>query len=241
MNVFTFLSYVNKVSLIAFFVTTLIVGYQIYILRKEKGKEQAPTIPDFKEGGTLGMVSNFTSLPSSLTKKELKAVNYSKMIFPIITAFTVIIIVFVVSLIGKNGSPDQALVTPSPIVTRTPIEKSASPTPKQVISPPGSFFPTKEASPSPIVEASVEASPSAKPTVEPTGSFQALLTASTSPTVVPTEIILAQAPSLTPTTNPSNITPTTGAIKVLPETGSLEKGLLIIGVALSTIFFSFWF
>ena len=230
MNVFTFLSYVNKVSLIAFFVTTLIVGYQIYILRKEKGKEQAPTIPDFKEGGTLGMVSNFTSLPSSLTKKELKAVNYSKMIFPIITAFTVIIIVFVVSLIGKNGSPDQALVTPSPIVTRTPIEKSASPTPKQVISPPGSFFPTKEAFPSPIIEASEEAS---------LATLSATLTVT--PTVVPTEIILAQAPSLITTTNPSNITPTTGAIKVLPETGSLEKGLLIIGVALSTIFFSFWF
>lgn len=219
MNVFTFLSYVNKVSLVAFFITTLIVGYQIYILKKEKSKEQTPTIPDFKEGGTFGMVSNFTSLPSSLTKKELKAVNYSKMIFPIITAFTVIIIVFVVSLIGKNGAPDQALVTPTPFVTRVPtIARSASPTPK----------PIAKISPSPIVEA------------EPTSSFQALLTASTSPTVVPTEIILAQASSPTPTTNPSNVTPT-GAIKILPETGSFEKGLVIIGVALSTIFFSFFF
>lgn len=226
MNVFTFLSYVNKVSLIAFFVTTLIVGYQIYILKKEKSKEQAPTIPDFKEGGTFGTVANFTSLPSSLTKKELKAVNYSKMIFPIISIFTVIIIVFVVSLIGKSGSSDQALVTPAP------IKRSASPTPKPILT---------EALPSPIVEASEEASPSATPTVEPTGSLQALLMASTSPTVVPTEIILAQAPSLTPTKDPSNITPTTGAIKVLPETGSFEKGLLIIGVAISTIFFSFWF
>ncbi len=240
MNVFTFLSYVNKVSLIAFFITTLVVGYQIYILRKEKSKEQAPTIPDFKEDGTLGTVSNFTSLPSYLMKKELKAVNYSKMIFPIITAFTVIIIVFVVSLIGKNGAPDQALVTPSPIVTRVPtIAKSASPTPK----------PIAKISPSPIVEASEEASLLATlsatltitPTAEPTSSFQALLTASASPTVVPTEIILAQASSPTPTTNPSNVTPTTGAIKVLPETGSLEKGLLIIGVAISTIFFSFFF
>lgn len=214
MNVFTFLSYVNKVSLIAFFITTLVVGYQVYILKKEKSKEQAPTIPDFKEGGTFGTVANFTSLPSSLTKKELKAVNYSKMIFPIISIFTVIIIVFVVSLIGKNGSPDQALVTPSPVVTRAPIKRSASPTAKPILT---------EASPPPIVEAPTEASSSA------------------TPTVVPTEIILAQAPSPTPTNNPSNITPTTGAVKVLPETGSWKKGFLIIGIAISTIFFSFWF
>lgn len=218
MNVFTFLSYVNKVSLIAFFVTTLVVGYQIYIIRKEKNKDQVPTIPDFKEGGTSGTVANFTSLPGYLTKKELKAVNYSKMIFPIITAFTVIIIVFVVSLIGSRGTSDQALVTPTPIVTRVPtITRPASPTPK----------PISKISPSPAIE--------------PTGSFQALLTASVSPTVVPTEIILAQAPSATPATNPSNITSTSGAIKVLPETGSLEKGLVIIGVAISTIFFSFFF
>lgn len=238
MNVFTFLSYVNKVSLIAFFITTLVVGYQIYILRKEKNKEQAPTIPDFKEGSSLGAVANFTSLPSSLTKKELKAINYSKMIFPIITAFTIIIIVFVVTLIGSRGTSDQASITPSPIVTRAPIKRS-SPTPKLIISPTGSFF-TKEASPSPILEASAEASPSASPTVKPTGSFQGLLTASASPTVAPTEIILAQAPSATPTKNPS-ISPTVGAIKTLPETGSLEKGLVIVGVALSTIFFSFFF
>lgn len=228
MNVFTFLSYVNKVSLVAFFITTLIVGYQIYILKKEKSKEQTPTIPDFKEGGTFGMVSNFTSLPSSLTQKELKAVNYSKMIFPTISIFTVIIIVFVVSLIGKNGSQDQALVTPTPFVTRVPtIARSASPTPK----------PIAKISP----EATLSATLTVTPTAEPTSSFQALLTASTSPTVVPTEIVLAQASSPTPTTNPSDITPTTGAIKVLPETGSLEKGLLIIGVAISTIFFSFFF
>ena len=233
MNVFTFLSYVNKVSLIAFFITTLVVGYQIYILRKEKSKEQAPTIPDFKEGGTFGTVSNFTSLPSSLTQKELKAVNYSKIIFPTISIFTVIIVVFVVSLIGKKGSPDQALVTPSRVVTRAPIKKSASPTPRAVLSPPVFLSPTKVASPS--------ASISVTPIVEPTSSFQALLTVSTSPTVVPTEIILAQASSPTPTTNPSNVTPTDGEIKVLPETGSLEKGLVIIGVAISTIFFSFFF
>ena len=51
MDIFSLLSYINKVSLLAFFVTTLVVGYQIYVLKKEKTKEQTPSIPDFKDMG----------------------------------------------------------------------------------------------------------------------------------------------------------------------------------------------
>ena len=39
MDVFTILSYLNKVSLIAFIITTVVVAYQIYIFKKEKTKE----------------------------------------------------------------------------------------------------------------------------------------------------------------------------------------------------------
>ena len=81
MDVFNLLSYINKVSLFAFFITTLVVSYQIYILKKEKSREKAPKIPDFKEKNNFNVATNFTSLPSFLTKKELKAVNYSKSVF----------------------------------------------------------------------------------------------------------------------------------------------------------------
>lgn len=219
MDVFNLLSYINKISLFAFFITTVVVAYQIYILKKEKTKEQTPSIPNFKENNNFNAAANFTSLPSSLTKKKLEAVNYSKLVFLIISLLTIIIVVFVVSLINKNNpSQNQVLINPPTVISQTPTPKPISPTPKIILS----LSPTVEALPSPMLEADTEA----------LGS----------PTIVPTEIILAQAPSLTPTLNPTNSQKITDeAVKVLPETGSWEKGLLIIGVAISTIFFSFWF
>ncbi|VVA43895.1 Alginate lyase 2 [Candidatus Roizmanbacteria bacterium] len=224
MDVFTLLSYINKVSLIAFFITTAVVGYQIYILKKEKSKEKAPSIPDFQENNNLNMVANFTNLPNSLTKKELKAVNYSKTVLISISVLTVIVIVFVISLIGRNSSSnDQALVSPTPVISRTPtapaIRRTVFPTPVDNLTPTMVatlsallITPTVEASPSPMLKEAVEATP--------------------------TEIILAKATTLTPTVS---ISVTQKPLTVLPETGSVEKGLLIIGVAISTIFFSFWF
>lgn len=201
MDVFLLLSYINKVSLFAFFLTTLVVAYQIYHLRKEKSKEQTPTIPDFKEENNLETVVNFTSLPSYLTKKELKSINYSKLVFLMISLLTIIVVISVVSLIKKNKPvSDQALLNYQPKATITPAEKNSTPTP--------------EASPTKVPQTGV------------------------SPTAEPTEIILAENPSPT-----SEVEPTETVVnkpEMLPETGSWEKGLLIIGVAISTIFFSFW-
>jgi len=53
-----------------------------------------------------------------------------------------------------------------------------------------------------------------------------------------TEIILAKETTLTHALSPTEVV---NKPQVLPETGSWEKGLLIIGVAISTIFFSFLF
>ena len=220
MDVFNLLSYINKISLFAFFITTVVVVYQIYILKKEKTKEQTPSIPDFKENHNLGVVANFTSLPDSLTKKELKSVNYSKLVFLIISLLTIIIVIFVVSLINKNNSSrNQALVTPQ--------VKIPSPSPRVILSPSPA---TTTISPTLALIPKVSPTMALSPTVV------------LSPTIVPTEIILAQAPSSTPILDPTTgQTITNSAPTVLPETGSWEKGLFIIGVAISTIFFSFWF
>ena len=206
MDVFSLLSYINKVSLIAFFVTTIFVGYQIYILKKEKSKDKTPTIPDFREKNNLNTVTNFTNLPSNLFKKEPIAVNYSKSIFIIISLLTLIIVVFVVSLIKKNNTqPKEAsnIIVPTNKPRQDP-----------------NLIPTKIVEPT-VVEPTV---------VEPT--------AITPTTIEPTEIVIARGPSLTPETNPTEIA---NKPQVLPETGSWEKGLMIVGVAISTIFFSFWF
>lgn len=205
MDIFSLLSYINKVSLLAFFVTTLVVGYQIYVLKKEKIKEKNPVIPDFQEKNNFNTVANFTNLPSSLTKKETKVVNYLSPVFLIISLLTVIVIVFVVTLIKKNGDThNQVLVNP-PLITTTVIPTIIPTVIPNVIS---TVIPTVE------------------PVISPTKSIE------------PTEIILAKAPTLTQVISPTN---TIDKPQVLPETGSWEKGFLMIGVAISTVFFSFWF
>ena len=218
MDIFSLLSYINKVSLLAFFVTTLVVGYQVYILKKEKTKEQAPSIPDFKEMGKSNEVVNYTRLPGFLTKKNKGSVNYSKLVFLIISLLTIMVVIFVLILIKQNSSVrNEASVSPTIVViTRTPT-----------------FKPTITLSPSPTV--ALSPSPTT-PTPSPTN-------APMSPS--PTEIILAKTFSLTPTINPTNTSPTqkitNSKPQILPETGSIEKGLLLIGVAISAIFFSFFF
>ena len=217
MDVFTILSYLNKVSLIAFIITTVVVAYQIYIFKKEKTKEQIPSIPDFKENNNFGTVSNYTSLPNSLTKKQIKSVNYSKSIFLTISLLTVIVVIFVVSLIKKNSAvPDQALKNSSVKTTATPS-----------IVKPTIVIPTTNVVPTKVVPSEVV------PTEEPTPTEIAI-----EPTAEPTEIILAQGPSLTPAQ--SQTEESASQPQVLPETGSVGKVLLIIGVAVSTIFFSFF-
>ncbi len=217
MDIFNLLSYINKVSLLAFFVTILVVAYQIYVLKKEKTKEKAPSIPDFKDIGKSNEVVNYTRLPGFLTKKNKGSVNYSKLVFLIISLLTIMVVIFVLILIKQNSSlRKEALVSPTIVVTRTPTFK-----PRVTLLP----SPTVVLSPSPTT-----------PTPSPTN-------APMSPS--PTEIILAKTFSLTPTINPTNTLPSQGITnskpQTLPETGSIEKGLLIIGVAISTIFFSFFF
>lgn len=216
MDVFSILSYINKVSLFAFFITTFVVTYQIYVIKKEKTKEKTPSIPDFKERKNFNIAINYTSLPNSVMKKEVKSVNYSKLIFVIISLLTIIVIMVVASLIKKNSNSQITITQTSNNSAPTPVLK-ASPT---II--PMNIIPSSPIIPTAII--TIIPSPTDTPKT---------------PTIEPTEIILAKIPTITSSTDP--ITITTSTPQVLPETGSWEKGLLIIGVAISTIFFSFWF
>jgi hypothetical protein len=229
MDVFTILSYLNKVSLIAFFITTAVVAYQIYIFKKEKTKEKAPLIPDFKEKNDFNVIANYTSLPSSLTKKQLKAVNYSKSVFLTISLLTIVVVIFVVSLIKRNSSTsNQALKNSSTKTTTTPA--SVRPTIKSTPTTQKNLTPT----PTDIVPTEIIPTEVIPTEILPTNTAP---TVGLIPTAEPTEIILAQSLSLTPAEYPTEVT--NSQPQVLPETGSWGKGLLIIGVAISTIFFSF--
>lgn len=237
MDIFSLLSYINKVSLLAFFVTTLVVGYQVYVLKKEKTKEQAPSIPDFKDKIKSNEVINYTRLHGSLIKKDNKPANYSKLVFLIISLLTIMVVIFVLILIKQNSSVrNEASVSPTIVVFPTPTLKPTIALPPSPKVP--TVGPTAALLPSPTV--SLSPSPAAVLLTSPTTGQVNL-----SPTVSPTEIVLAQAPSLTPPISSTNTSPTQGIAnskpQTLPKTGSIEKGLLIIGVAILAIFFSFWF
>ena len=237
MDIFSLLSYINKVSLLAFFVTTLVVGYQIYVLKKEKTKEQAPSIPDFKDKVRSNEAVNYTRLPGSLIKKDNKQANYSKLVFLIISLLTIMVVIFVLILIKQNSSVrNEASVSPTIIVSPTTTLKptctgQACLTPTQA----PTVGPTVLLSPSPTVSLLPSPTVSSSPT----------LIVSLSPS--PTEIILAKTSTctgqacLTPTKDSPTQGITNSKPQTLPKTGSIEKGLLIIGVAISAIFFSFWF
>lgn len=232
MDVFNLLSYINKISLFAFFITTMVVVYQIYTLRKEKSKEKAPSIPDFKERSYQSGVANYTNLPDSMLVKEIKKANYSKLIFSIIALLTLVIIIVVVTLINRNKIPgDQALNKPTPTITKSPslVKPSSNPTP--TVSSSSNLTPTGTLTEgTPIAEPTLTSIPSLTPTNEPI-----IIPA----TVEPTEIIIAEAPTSTPATSTNDNT-TPSVPQTLPETGSVKKVLLIFGVAISTIFFSFF-
>src|SRR3989338_6159897 len=124
MDIFSLLSYINKISLLAFFVTTLVVGYQIYVLKKEKTKEQVPSIPDFKDKGKSKEVVNYTRLPGFLIKKNNGSVNYSKWVFLTISLLTIMVVLFVLILIKQNGSlHKEASISPTIVVLPTPTIK----------------------------------------------------------------------------------------------------------------------
>lgn len=228
MDIFSLLSYINKVSLLAFFVTTLVVGYQIYVLKKEKTKEQTPSIPNFKDKVKANEVVNYTSLPGSLIKKDNKQVNYSKLVFLIISLLTIMVVIFVFILIKQNSSVRNE--APTIVVLPTPTLKPT------IILPP---------TVTPTIEPTVALSPSPNDFLSPSPVVSSSPTLIISLSPSPTEIVLAKTPSLTPTESLNNTSPTQGIAnskpQTLPETGTIGKGLLIIGVAISAIFFSFWF
>lgn len=236
MDVIALLSNINKVSLLAFFVTTLVVAYQIYMLKKEKTNIKTPSIPDFKNKIKSNEALSYTQLPSHLVNKDKKTANYSKLIFLIISLLTIIVVFFVLFLIKRNSSTQKkASISPTIIVSSKPTSE-----PKTILSPSPiailPLSPTVTLLPSPTVTPR----PSSTVTLSPSPSYdeKELL----SPTALPTEIILAQAPSLVPTINTADDQEIVDSKpEVLPETGNVGKVLLIVGVAVSTIIISFFF
>ncbi|MFH0979592.1 MAG: hypothetical protein V1803_01455 [Candidatus Roizmanbacteria bacterium] len=227
MNIFSILSYLNKISLLAFIITAGFLFYQVYLLRKESSRKQGkPTIPDFNENTKIDVL-NYTKLPADLTSSPVPIKKENKTLLIGVSALTVLtaVLFFIISMrSSQKPSPDNIAVN----ITLTP-SATVKPTSKPTSSP----APTNKTSLSPTVKPTMTVTSSPTPTTLP------------EITPSPTEVILAvisptKETSLSPTTTESTtISPTT--IISLPTTGIVDRGLVIFAVASLLILFSFVF
>lgn len=227
MNVFSILSYLNKISLLAFFITAGFLFYQVYLLRKESSSKQTkPNIPDFNENMKIDVL-NYTKLPASLTNAPVPIKKENKTLLIGVSGLAVLTLVlfFIISMRSfSKPSPDNIAVN----ITIVP-----SPTVKPTSKPTGFLTPTNKISLSPTVKLKTTSTPSPTPTTLP------------EVTPSPTEVILAvisptvDIDSSTTTTESTATSPTT--ITSLPTTGIVDRGLVIFAVASLLILFSFVF
>jgi len=108
MDLFSILSYLNKLSLLAFIVTLFALGYQLYLLKKEnKVKKADPHIPKFREEMTTE-IPNYTELNPALFVSNKNKQNkglYLAIFFSFILIFAVFLLIIKKS--AQKPSPNS--------------------------------------------------------------------------------------------------------------------------------------
>ncbi len=116
MDILSILGYVNKFSLVAFVITVLILGFQIYQFKTDSKKNtKAPEVPDFNDKASVPTL-NYTRLNLvAEPKKTFTKSSFDQSLVVLIALTILVVIVLVLSLIiRKNTSISQ--VPPSPQV-----------------------------------------------------------------------------------------------------------------------------
>ncbi len=233
MDVFSALSYLNKISLFAFIITAGFLIYQFYLLKKEASKEpkKQPPIPDFNENAKVDLL-NYTKLPSSMANEPAPILKKETKTIPIMIGGGLLVLTLVVFLIlnSRKPAPEVSTRIPTPTLSVKPtltVNKIPTPTSKLLV---GGLTTT------PAIATST---PTPTTLLTPTATAEPDLTS----TPIPTEVILAViSPTATPTAGLSiTATASPTIIENLPLTGVIDKGLVFFGVALSLIVISFAF
>lgn len=228
MDIFLILSYLNKISLLAFIITGGFLIYQFYLLKKEisSNSKKTPTIPDFNENEKVEVL-NYTKLPFNLNQEHLVIKKKdNKTILSLVIGLSLIILtlgVFLILRVRQSSEVSQVII-PTPTLSVKVLTKIInSPTPRLVSEMTPTLLPTS--------------SPTSTPTLTPT--LKPLL--STTPT--PTEIIIALVSPTITSSNENMTEETISPTKVdnLPITGVIDQSLILFGAAVSLIFFAFIF
>jgi hypothetical protein len=112
-EVITFLSSLNQITIISFFITFFLLIYQVYLLKKEiRKRKKKIDIPDFKDNDGVNPINdlNFGE------KKEKKFTFYQDFflnrVFIVVILFLVFLSIFVFSLIKNNNQSTSVSTAP---------------------------------------------------------------------------------------------------------------------------------
>lgn len=214
MTIFQILSYINKISLILFFIILAFLGYQFYLLKKEISStiKEKPIIPDFSDNIQANI--NYTPLKQ---KEDIDKIIFKKKssifiyggILAIITFFIFLILSF---RINKQSTIDYSQINNN-VITPTIKETFVA-----------QISPTLEISESTIL------TPTDIISIIPTNESVVISSVITS-TITPTEEqIYLSSPTIQPT-----------VISQLPISGFFDKSLFLMGSAFFLIVFSLVF
>jgi hypothetical protein len=87
MDIIIFIKSINKIAVAAFFITFFLVGFEIYLLIKEKKTKEKPSIPEFKSNQRYGEIKAATVKKIKEEKAIYKKPNLKLMIVFIILMF----------------------------------------------------------------------------------------------------------------------------------------------------------
>ncbi len=227
MDLPTILSYVNRVSLLFFFVTLLILIYQIYLLKKDLSshQEEKINIPDFDDNLHI-KITNYTRLPDYLLESVKKPVlkNNQRSILNIVIVGSLVVFTFIIFLIAKNKTDNlsknqQRSISPTSAEKSTEVTQYDIPTPTAIrltiFSPTEDILPTLSASPT--------------ESISPTEIVIA------TPTMIIEEVVNESEP---PTVTNIN---TATQIDNLPITASFNKTFFFLLISLTFILLAFSF
>lgn len=225
MDIFNVLTYLNKLSLLAFFITAAILIYQVIIMKKEHSQKNAkPVIPNFNENMAVPL-KNFTAINEE--KIVHKTQPMPKAILYTIIGITLICLVSVIYLINRKvqlADIDDTVVQTEKVTPTLITRQIISPTISIRLLSPTVTIPL----PSPTVTISS--------TISPT-SIQIV------PTRVPTslnkEVVVAYISPTALLTKAANVT--AGREKTLPLTGTIENTVVIGTVSGFLIMLAFVF
>lgn len=150
MNIFTLLSYLNKISFFAFIITFVFLGYQLYMLKKESSLKQKDisNLPNFNENESPDIL-NYTKLNianfSQDDKKTIIVRKDNRIILSGIFAlfFLLLTVIIFFNLNQKENTPTNQssfrVLSPSPeekrdseIIVNNQITPTLKPSPTKV-------------------------------------------------------------------------------------------------------------